>query len=85
MNAKGYEQATTEINTFLTDILPEYYRSLKKEITDARMSFIEIFQLLGNYIHESGFDGSEHHPIIRLINYLIKYYRYKEGRCHKKY
>lgn len=83
-NPKGYEQATTEINTFLTDILPKYYKSLKKEITDARLSFIEIFQLLGNYIRESGFDGPEHHSIIRLVNYLIKYYRYKEDRCHKK-
>ena len=83
-NSTEHEQVTKALDEFLNTTLPKYYISLKDEIAAAGLSFVEIFQLLGNYIRESGFDGSEHHSIIRLVNYLIKFYRNKENSLNKK-
>ena len=83
-NPEKHEQVTKELDEFLNTTLPKYYSSLKDEIAAAGLSFVEIFQLLGNYIRESGFEGSEHHSIIRLVNYLIKFYRNKENCLNKK-
>lgn len=83
-NPEGYIQVTEEIDRFLNTTLPKYYEGLKSEIKDAGRSFVEIFQLLGNYIRESGFNGSKHHSIIQLVNYLIKFHRNKENCRNKK-
>ncbi|WP_295990801.1 hypothetical protein [uncultured Alistipes sp.] len=86
---KLYKTATPsvspkEIIHFFKKELPDYYSGLKKEIVSERLSPIEIFQVLGNFIREEREKDTEPTSIIELINLLIKFYRHYNGNIERQ-
>lgn len=74
----------SNITDFLEKDLPNYCATLKKDIQNEKLSYIEIFQVLGNFIREKrGMDNAQS-SIIELINLIIKFYRYKSEKKDKK-
>ncbi len=79
-----HDNSMTEISTFFEEELPKYCIGLKKDIQSEKLSYIEIFQVFGNFIREErGMDNAQS-SIIELINLLVKFYRYKSDKIEKK-
>ena len=59
--------------------LAECYKNLRNELIESNQSFVETFQLFGNYIrHSSFFDPQEdksNYSITNLLHHVIQFYR----------
>ncbi len=76
---KNNKENDDEIYAFFNKKLPDYCNELKKNLKQKGLSYIEIFQILGNFIREIREKDNSRASIIELINLLIKFYRYYYG------
>ena len=71
-----------EIKEYIEYSLPQYYKIFNETIKDFDLSFIEIFQLFGNYIRHSNFFGNNKYSLPQLLNHIIQFYKYYNDKHH---